>query len=112
MIEEKQAKQKETESKNGSDQGDKDLDQDVMLRKRSLIQQDEDEAEALEAQKAEIKRRRKKNPLFQGCNSIENYLYLNKIHEGSYGVVFRAQDAITGHIYAIKNIKIENDSMG
>jgi cell division cycle 2-like protein len=29
-------------------------------------------------------------PLLEGCRSIENFEYLNKIDEGAYGVVYRA----------------------
>lgn len=49
-----------------------------------------------EEMRYKIMKKRKQQPLFQGCNSIENYLYLNKIHEGSYGIVFRAIDKVTG----------------
>jgi len=56
--------------------------------------------------------KRKSKPLLQGCNSIENYLYLNKIHEGSFGVVFRAKDKLTGKQYAIKNVKIGRNVWG
>lgn len=62
--------------------------------------------------KIEILGRRKENPLLQGCNSIENYLYLNKIHEGAYGVVFRARDKISNKQYAIKSIKIFRNTSG
>lgn len=59
-----------------------------------------------------IMKKRKHHPLSQGCNSVENYLYLNKIHEGSYGIVFRAIDKVTGQTYAIKNVKIERNGRG
>jgi serine/threonine protein kinase len=98
-------------SKRSARGGNEELDMDIMLKKRASDEVQE-RIELEEIDRDELVRRRKKNPLFQGCNTIENYIYLNKIHEGSYGVVFRAQDAISGHIYAIKNIKIENDSMG
>jgi len=35
---------------------------------------------------------------------------LNKIHEGTYGVVYRALDKLTNNIVAIKKIKINRDS--
>ena len=35
--------------------------------------------------------------------------YLNKIHEGVYGIVFRARDKITDEIYAIKKVKLNKD---
>lgn len=51
-------------------------------------------------------KKRKICGLIEGCDSIENYFYLNKIHEGVYGIVFRAQDKITNEIYAIKKVKL------
>ena len=35
-------------------------------------------------------------PALMGCRSVENYEYLNKIEEGTYGVVFRARDRKSG----------------
>lgn len=87
------------------------IDQDELLNKRvQNLNQDDDEIS--ETEKRLLMQRRKTNPLFQGCNSIENYIYLNKIHEGSYGIVFRAKDKITQKQYAIKNIKVERSSAG
>lgn len=54
-------------------------------------------------------KKRKVCGLIEGCDSIENYYYLNKIHEGVYGIVFRAQDKITNEIYAIKKVKLMKD---
>ena len=36
-------------------------------------------------------------PALMGCRSVENYEWLNKIEEGTYGVVFRAKDKKTGN---------------
>jgi cell division cycle 2-like len=71
-----------------------------------------DSYEITKEERDKIMKKRKSNPLSQGCNSIENYLYLNKIHEGSYGIVFRAIDKVTGQTYAIKNVKIERNGRG
>jgi cell division cycle 2-like len=46
------------------------------------------------------------------CRSIENYKQLNKIDEGSYGIVFRAEDKETGEIVAIKKIKLGKEKEG
>lgn len=35
------------------------------------------------------------NP-FQGCRSVEEFQCLNRIEEGTYGVVYRAKDKKTG----------------
>jgi cell division cycle 2-like protein len=52
---------------------------------------------------------RKQKP---SCRSIEKYNRLNKIDEGSYGIVFRAQDKETGEIVAIKKIKLGKEKEG
>ncbi|KAL1090019.1 hypothetical protein V6Z11_D07G060200 [Gossypium hirsutum] len=41
-----------------------------------------------------------------GCRSVYEYERLNKISEGTYGVVFRARDKKTGEIVALKKVKI------
>lgn len=34
--------------------------------------------------------------VFQGCRSVEEFQCLNRIEEGTYGVVYRAKDKKTG----------------
>lgn len=41
----------------------------------------------------------------EGCDTIEGYAKMNKIHEGVYGEVFRARDLLNGEVVAIKKIK-------
>lgn len=55
-------------------------------------------------------KKRKNCGLVEGCDSIENYVHLNKIHEGVYGIVFRARDKLTNDIYAIKKVKLNKDN--
>ncbi|GAW79802.1 cdc2-related protein kinase 1 [Plasmodium gonderi] len=43
--------------------------------------------------------------LMSGCRSIRNYKRLNKISEGTYGAVFRAQNRRTKRIVALKQLK-------
>lgn len=50
-------------------------------------------------------KKRKICGLVEGCDTIEGYQKLNRIHEGVYGEVFRARDMLTGEIVAIKKIK-------
>ena len=38
-------------------------------------------------------------PALMGCRSVESYEWLNRIEEGTYGVVFRAKDKRTGQYY-------------
>lgn len=35
-------------------------------------------------------------PAIQGCRSVEEFQWLNRIEEGTYGVVYRAKDKRTG----------------
>ena len=55
---------------------------------------------------------RTQNPLLDGCRSVEEYEPLNKIDEGSYGIVYRAKEKATSKIYAIKKVKLERDKEG
>ncbi|KJP89079.1 CMGC/CDK protein kinase [Plasmodium fragile] len=43
--------------------------------------------------------------LLHGCRSVKNYRRLNKISEGTYGAVFRAQNKETKQIVALKQLK-------
>ncbi|XWS51372.1 hypothetical protein CRYUN_Cryun12cG0171300 [Craigia yunnanensis] len=44
--------------------------------------------------------------LLLGCRSVFEYEKLNKISEGTYGIVYRAKDKTTGEIVALKKVKI------
>ncbi|KAI8613520.1 kinase-like domain-containing protein [Chytriomyces sp. MP71] len=46
------------------------------------------------------------------CRSVDNYEKLNRIEEGSYGIVYRARDRDTGEIVALKKLKLENEKNG
>ena len=50
--------------------------------------------------------------LLEGCRSIENFEYLNKIDEGAYGVVYRAKDKSNDDVVAIKKLKLEKEKEG
>ena len=51
-------------------------------------------------------------PGLYSCRDVENYTKLNRIEEGSYGVVYRAKDNATGAIYALKRFKLEKEMNG
>ncbi|CAF3829613.1 unnamed protein product [Rotaria sp. Silwood1] len=51
-------------------------------------------------------------PAIQGCRRVDEYLCLNRIEEGAYGVVFRAKDKKTGEIVALKRLKMEKEKEG
>ena len=43
---------------------------------------------------------------------IEKYEKIDKIGEGTYGVVFKAKDTSTGELYALKKIRLESEDEG
>lgn len=43
---------------------------------------------------------------------MEHYTKLDKIGEGTYGVVYKAKNTITGEVVALKKIKLESDEEG
>lgn len=42
----------------------------------------------------------------------EKYQKINKIGEGTYGVVYKARDKLTNEIVAIKNIRLDHEDEG
>ncbi|PFX20450.1 Cyclin-dependent kinase 11B [Stylophora pistillata] len=44
-------------------------------------------------------------PAVRGCRNVEEFQWLNRIEEGTYGVVYRAKDKRTGDIVALKKLK-------
>ncbi|PRP80674.1 cyclin-dependent kinase 11B-like [Planoprotostelium fungivorum] len=50
--------------------------------------------------------------LLSGCRSVNNYKRLNRVQEGTYGVVFRAQDIVTKEIVALKKVKMDRETEG
>ena len=59
-----------------------------------------------------ISKKRNRNHILEGSRSIENYEHLNKIDEGSYGVVFRGKEHETNTIVAIKKVKLHKEKEG
>ncbi|KAG0631906.1 hypothetical protein M758_1G288900 [Ceratodon purpureus] len=46
------------------------------------------------------------------CRSVDEFEKLNKIDEGTYGVVFRARGKKTGELVALKKVKMEREEGG
>ncbi|XP_076451707.1 cyclin-dependent kinase 11B-like [Babylonia areolata] len=51
-------------------------------------------------------------PAVQGCRNVEEFHCMNRIEEGTYGVVYRARDRKTGEIVALKRLKMEKEKEG
>lgn len=47
-------------------------------------------------------------PEWGPCRHVDNFERLNRIEEGSYGLVSRAKELATGDIVALKRLKMEN----
>lgn len=51
-------------------------------------------------------------PALRGCRSVEEFQCLNRIEEGTYGVVYRAKDKRTSEVVALKRLKMEKEKEG
>ncbi|KAI0241559.1 Cyclin-dependent kinase 10, partial [Lamellibrachia satsuma] len=46
------------------------------------------------------------------CRSVTEFEKLNRIGEGTYGIVYRARDTKTDEIVALKKMRMENEKDG
>ncbi|XP_071839954.1 uncharacterized protein [Apostichopus japonicus] len=51
-------------------------------------------------------------PALAGCRNVEEFEHLNKIEEGTYGVVYRAREKRNDEIVALKRLKMEKEKEG
>jgi len=51
-------------------------------------------------------------PAKQGCRSVDEFVCLNRIEEGTYGVVYRAKEKATDKVVALKRLKMEKEREG
>ncbi|XP_076032899.1 cyclin dependent kinase 11B pitslre isoform X2 [Oratosquilla oratoria] len=51
-------------------------------------------------------------PALMGCRSVDEFECLNRIEEGTYGVVYRAREKATSQIVALKRLKMEKEKEG
>lgn len=67
-----------------------------------------------EGEKVEVQRKLLKFPApeWAPCRHVDNYERLNHIEEGSYGLVSRAKDLVTGDVVALKKLKLDNSPDG
>ncbi|XP_057307490.1 cyclin-dependent kinase 10-like [Hydractinia symbiolongicarpus] len=53
-----------------------------------------------------------KLPYLGNCRSVAEFEKLNRIGEGTYGVVYRAKDTLSGKIVALKRVCMDKDKEG
>ncbi|XP_055353620.1 cyclin-dependent kinase 11B-like [Paramacrobiotus metropolitanus] len=51
-------------------------------------------------------------PAIQGCRSVDEFECINRVEEGTYGVVYRARDKRTNEVVALKRLKMEKEKEG
>jgi cell division cycle 2-like protein len=51
-------------------------------------------------------------PILRNCRNVDDFEKLNRIEEGSYGIVYKAREKSTGKIVALKKLKLENERDG
>jgi len=47
-----------------------------------------------------------------GATGIDRYIRIEKVGEGTYGVVYKAKDKTNGNLVALKKIRLENEDEG
>ncbi|NXY80057.1 CDK10 kinase, partial [Glareola pratincola] len=47
-----------------------------------------------------------------GCRSVKEFEKLNRIGEGTYGIVYRARDTVTDETVALKKVRMDNEKDG
>ncbi|KAE8123954.1 hypothetical protein FH972_018867 [Carpinus fangiana] len=50
--------------------------------------------------------------MLQGCRSVYEFEMINKINEGTYGIVYKAKDKKTGQLVALKKVKMGIEKEG
>ncbi|XP_075211937.1 cyclin-dependent kinase 11B-like isoform X2 [Lycorma delicatula] len=100
----------DSDSSTDSDQGDSDDDSDIEQEESPPIPPpNHDVDEEIELEKDTLP---PYLPAIQGCRSVEEFQCLNRIEEGTYGVVYRARDKRTDEIVALKRLKMEKEKEG
>lgn len=109
----------ESDSSTESDQ-EEDSDDDRSEQDRDDSRRGEDESSPLHASNHDVDEEIELEkdtlppylPAIQGCRSVEEFQCLNRIEEGTYGVVYRARDKRTDEIVALKRLKMEKEKEG
>lgn len=90
-------------------ESDRDKDKDEE-KKRDLNHASSNE-EVLKARNTRISLYANSPSIFS-CRSVDCFKKLNRIDEGTYGIVYRAEDLETGEIVALKKLKLEREREG
>ena len=102
-----------SESESGSEHSDgekkKASDLEIVKAEEPLKPVDESKEEAVESKEEELP---SYFPALQGCRSVEEFQCLNRIEEGTYGVVYRAKDKRSDEVVALKRLKMEKEKEG
>eukprot|EP00897_Mesotaenium_endlicherianum_P007823 jgi/Mesen1/7069/ME000369S06403 len=96
---------------------------DDQQEQRPEEEEEEDDDDGEEEEEEEARRRRgrllrggvhagRAIDMLQGCRSVDNFERLNRIDEGTYGVVYRARDRGTGEVVALKKVKMDKEREG
>lgn len=111
---EAQQQQQQTEAQQVQTAVNGSATEDARPTKRRRLSNDNDDDAAVAAASAERKQEPERKllrfpaPEWAPCRHVDNYERLNHIEEGSYGLVSRAKDLVTGEIVALKKLKIDN----
>ncbi|KAI4383599.1 hypothetical protein MLD38_009415 [Melastoma candidum] len=96
----------------GNDYMEIDVDRDNYMRGDGALDTDSEEDRTSERTPEPASPPRRTVNMFLGCRSVDEFERLNKIDEGTYGVVFRARDKKTGEVVALKKVKMEKEREG
>ncbi|XP_053173224.1 cyclin-dependent kinase 11B isoform X5 [Scomber japonicus] len=110
---EESGEEMEDEEEEEDDTGDNDPTPQSQTHSRSPTPEENYVPESPPISPVELKKELPKYlPALQGCRSVEEFQCLNRIEEGTYGVVYRAKDKKTDEIVALKRLKMEKEKEG
>ncbi|XP_075948869.1 cyclin-dependent kinase 11B isoform X8 [Anarhichas minor] len=111
--EEQQEEEEEEEEEDDDDTGEGDPTPHSQTHSRSPTPEENYIPDSPPISPVELKKELPKYlPALQGCRSVEEFQCLNRIEEGTYGVVYRAKDKKTDEIVALKRLKMEKEKEG